>query len=104
MTDAQKRAMVKSIIGENPTDSEVDVYLNLSYDKIMSRLYPFGAPDEAVVPLRYDILHCELASRMWLRKGGEGEMTHSENGVSRTYHSVDDKDILERIVPYAKVM
>ena len=36
--------------------------------------------------------------------GAEGELSHSENGVSRTYTSANDypKDLLQQIVPLVK--
>ena len=41
---------------------------------------------------------------MIARRGGEGEISHSENGISRTYGSVDDEDILGRLTPYVGVI
>jgi hypothetical protein len=41
---------------------------------------------------------------MIARKGGEGEIAHSENGISRTYATVDDEDILRTLTPYVGVV
>ena len=55
------------------------------------------------MPSEYDVLQCQLAARYFLRRGGEGEVTHSENGINRTYGSVNDSDLLQEIVPFGKV-
>ena len=109
MTQEEMRTMLIAIIDETITDSLADVYLALSEDKILKRLYPFDEWDddgeliEHTIPAKWQTTQVELAARLYLRRGGEGETSHSENGVSRQYGTVDDSDILNRIVPYAKV-
>ena len=105
MTNAEKIAMVKTLIGESSlTDEEVSVYLQIAYSKMLERLYPYDTTKTGSdIPERYDTIQYELAVRLYLRKGGEGETSHEENGVNRTYGSVDDEDILSRLTPYAKV-
>lgn len=44
----------------------------------------------------------ELALYDWNHIGGEGEISHSENGISRTWH--DRKDILLKVTPFATVL
>ena len=105
MTDSEKIAMVQSLVDNDPdaTSDNVKVYLSLSKEKMLMRLYPFNDM-QTVLPEKYYITQCELAARLFLRKGGEGEISHNENGVSRAYGSVDDEDILSRLTPYAGVM
>ena len=106
MTDAEKKAMVKALAENDAaaTDDVVTVYLTLASNKMLERLYPFdtskGASD---IPGRYDVIQCELAARLFLRRGSEGEISHSETNVSRSYSSVDDADILDRLTPFVKV-
>lgn len=106
MTLAEKIAMVK-VLCENDTaatDSVVTSYLSLACSKMLERLYPYDTSKaESDLPTRYGMLQCELASRLFLRRGGEGETSHEENGVNRTYGDVADEDILSRLTPYAKV-
>ena len=107
MTTAEKIELVKGLIdddGEELTDSVVGHYLDLAEQKILDRLYPFGMSENHTLPIRYDRLHCELCVRMYLRRGGEGEDSHEENGVNRTWASVDDEDILSRLTPFVGVM
>lgn len=106
MTIEQKTAMVQTMVENDSTATEevVEVYLRLACAKMLERLYPFDTDKSEIdIPGRYDTLQCELAARLFLRKGGEGEKSHEENGVNRTYGSVDDEDILSRLTPYVKV-
>lgn len=104
MTEAQKVQMVEQLITDVAvTTAMIQTYLALAADRIMSRVWPFGgAPPD--MPAQYDLIQVQLAVRMVARRGGEGEISHSENGVSRTYGSVDDEDILGQLVPYAGVV
>ena len=106
MTDSEKIATVKVLVENDPeaTDDVVPVYLNLARNAMLERLFPFDKDkDETDIPSRYDTIECELAARYFLRRGGQGEINHEENGVNRTYGSVDDSDILQRLTPFAKV-
>ena len=106
MTDSEKIATVKVLVENDPeaTDTVVPVYLNLARNAMLERLFPYDSDkDETDIPARYDMTQCELAARYFLRRGGQGEINHEENGVNRTYGSVDDADILQRLTPFAKV-
>lgn len=106
MTRAEKIAMVKTLVESDPgaTDEVVGVYLNLALNAMLERLYPYDSDkDSGDVPVRYDTLQCELAARYYLRRGGQGEINHEENGVNRQYGTVDDEDVLKRLTPFAKV-
>ena len=106
MTQAEKIAMVKNLVENDAeaTDAVVAVYLNSALYAMLERLYPFDASKTATdVPERYDMIQCELAARYFLRRGGQGELNHEENGINRQWESVDDADILNRLTPFAKV-
>ena len=106
MTDAQKIAMVQTLVQNDggATDAIVGVYLQLACNKMLERLFPYDTTKTVSdIPERYETIQCELAARLYLRRGGEGETSHEENGVNRTYGSVDDEDILSRLTPFAKV-
>lgn len=104
MTETEKVSTVKTILGECDEDLEnvIPVYLRMAESAIQSRLYPFDS-DLSYIPSRYDMTQCELAVRYINRRGAEGESAHNENSINRTYGSVDDSDILNRIVPFARV-
>lgn len=106
MTDSQKIVFTQTLIGEDAdaTDELIAVYLSEAEAAILRRLYRVygNVPDAAAVPPMYDILSCKLAARYFFRRGGEGEIEHSENGVSRSYGSVNDEDLLMEVMPYAR--
>lgn len=106
MTQAEKIIMVQTLV-ENDADATTDVvpvYLTLALNTMLERLYPFdSSKDSGDVPIRYDTIQCELAARYFLRRGGQGEINHEENGVNRSYSSVDDEDILRRLTPFVKL-
>lgn len=104
MPEAEKIALVQSLIDDVAvTEGQISAYLSLAQRRILQALYPFGNGTETLPPA-YDLIQCELAVRMIARRGGEGELSHSENSISRTWGSVDDADILNRIVPCAGVL
>ncbi|MBS6475119.1 MAG: DNA-packaging protein [Clostridiales bacterium] len=104
MLESEKIKLCRNLINDvSVTDAQISTYLSVSQSRIIRRLYPFE-PELPELPSIYDMMQCELAVRMIARRGGEGEIGHSENGVSRSYASVDDEDILSRITPYIKVM
>lgn len=89
---------------ENTTQQKMMFYLEDAGDAIIRRLDPLGVVGVTEVPDRYAMLQAKLAARYSFRAGGEGEMAHNENGVNRSYGSVNDEDLLREIMPYAKVM
>lgn len=105
MTDAEKITLTQTFINDaNATDSLVGAYLEEAKSAILRRRYPFGIPEGADVEGIYEMLQVKLATRYYLRRGGEGEISHSENGISRTYGSVNDEDLLMEVTPFAKVI
>ena len=104
MDEQTKVTTVQTLLGNDPTaTSEVcSVYLSLAGDKILRRLYPFDSTKTAI-PNEYAMTQCELAVRLFLKRGAEGERVHNENGINRTYGSVGDEDILSRVTPFAKL-
>lgn len=105
MTTEEKVTMAQTLIGDDSATTElVTVYLEDAKSAILRRRYPFGIPETVteVGPL-YEMLQVKLAVRYFLRRGGEGEGSHNENGINRTYGSVNDEDLLMEVVQVAKV-
>ena len=106
MLDSEKITMVRTLVenDSHATDEIIAVYLNLACNAMIERLYPFDAEKTALdIPSRYDMIQCELAARYYLRRGTQGEISHEEVSVNRSYSSPDDADILQRLTPFAKV-
>lgn len=85
------------------SDAMIAAYLDDAADAILLRRYPFGVPDGTVLPREYERLQCRLAARYILRRGAEGEDGHNEDGVNRSYGSVNDEDLLAEVIQIAKV-
>lgn len=104
MSDVEKIALCRDLIEDvHVTDEQIATYLSVAASRILNAVYPFGSAPDALPDL-YSRIQCELAVRMIARRGGEGEISHSENGISRTYGSVDDIDILSRLTPHVGVL
>lgn len=109
MTKAEKVSYMRAIGNmadtQRFTDTVLSAFLDLAADVIFERMYPFGVPDDAEVPERYDRRQCTIAVYLYNRQGSEGETYHSENGINRTYASADvPNDMLKGIVPIGKVL
>lgn len=102
MTNDEKLVILKRITGE--TDDEVlSTYLSLAAGVVLTHAYPYGGVEE--VPVQYDNVQIEIAAYMLNKRGAEGETSHSENGVSRSYEDGDiPPTLLRRIVPTAGVL
>lgn len=70
---------------------------------IQSRRFPFGDwPSE--LEDRYIDLQFRIALDMYEKLGAEGQLRHSENGISREYESSwVSRQLLEEVVPWAGV-
>ena len=105
MSDTEKVARVKSLVGNDAsaTTEVCTVLLDQAADAILEVMYPLV--DDAIastVPAKYSSLQCELAARYFARMGANGEVTHDENGIKRSWHSPDDADLLRKVTPKAK--
>ena len=108
MTEAEKLVYLKTLIGtvegDGDTDEVLSVYLTVAGRKIIAKAYPY---DDTVteVPERYDTLQCEIAAYLLNKRGAEGQVTHSENGIQRQYENADvPTTLLSSIVPYCGVI
>lgn len=102
MNEAEKLAMLKVLVdvAGDTQDSVLTVYLNLAGKKILNKAFPYD-PAQTEVPHRYDYLQCEIAAYLWNKRGAEGEIAHSENGISRSYENADvPASMLREVVPF----
>lgn len=103
MTDFEKIAMVKAMNDETD-DDVISAFLTIAGNKICRIAYPFD--DTAViVPTKYETLQVEAACYLLNKRGAEGQTSHSENGINRSYENADLPDSMIRaIVPMAGVV
>jgi hypothetical protein len=103
MTEAEKLTMLRVMVGQANEGEWVDdtllSYLKIAGNKILNRAYPY---DDTIteVPSRYGYLQCEIAAYLLNKRGAEGQLSHGENGISRTYESADvPESMLKEVIP-----
>ena len=103
MTNEEKALKLAVMIPEASVD-DLLTFLGISEAIVLNRRYPFGYPDGTTVEPRYEMLQLQIAVEIYNRQGAEGEQSHSENGISRSYENAYvSSSLLKRIVPYAGV-
>lgn len=102
MNFIEQLELLRLLLGEDaPEESVLIAYLAIAGDKVLRRVYPFGTA-ETRVPPRYEMNQIQIAAYLIGKRGAEGEISHSENGVSRSYEDADvPPSLLREIVPFA---
>lgn len=78
--------------------------LETAKNVILARRFPFGAQPTELEP-RYLDLQVRIALDIYNKQGAEGEKSHTENGVTRTYGAENvSTDLLGEIVPMCGVI
>lgn len=104
MTDVEKLTALKAVVGGSDTDEVLSTYLDLAGSKIIAKAYPYQN-DISEVPAQYAHLQVEIAAYMLNKRGAEGQTSHSENGVSRSYENGDvPPSMLKAVIPYCGVI
>lgn len=103
MTDNDKLVMLSKLVGEDEDVCSLSAYLQLAGDAIIQKAYPFAT--DKTVPDKYATLQVEIACYLYNKRGAEGETSHNENGINRTYESASVPDsMLKRVVPFCGVV
>ena len=105
MTEQEKLDLLKAMLGDS-TESNIvlSTYLKIAGDKIINKAYPYSN-NITEVPKRYDILQCEIAAYLINKRGAEGQTSHSENGISRSYENADiPASMLSSVTPHVGII
>ncbi len=103
MTQAELKARVSALTGETNEDILL-TFIQLAADKVIAKAYPFD-PTVTEVPDRYQGVQLEIAVYMLNKRGAEGETSHNENGVNRSYEAASVPDsMLKGVIPFGKVL
>ena len=109
MENTEKLKLLRTMVGqasdgENWTDEILLAYLDIAGREIIRRAYPFKE-NVIDVPDKYNTLQCEIALYLLNKRGAEGETSHSENGISRTYENADvPESLIGQVVPHCGVL
>ena len=99
MTDIDKIESMRVAIAPDTAEDEVLLSeIKAAESMILNKMYPFGYSEDKIVPVRYERLQIKLAVELFTQRGAEGQASHSENGTTRTWPSVNR--ILAQIAPH----
>lgn len=104
MNEEEKLIALRAMVGGSDTNEVLSTYLKLAGRKIIARAFPY---DNTVteVPVQYDTLQCEIAAYMLNKRGADGQTSHSENGISRSYENADiPASMLKVVTPHCGVI
>lgn len=90
-------------------DVQDDFLLTVALERaklgILELRYPLGYKENTDLEAQYKGLQIEWAIELITKMGAEGEVVHSEQGVSRSYECGDVSNSLKRrVVPMGKVV
>ena len=90
-------------ISDTSEDGLLLVLLNDSEQIVLRRLFPFGRPNYEALDNYTDKI-VDIAIYKYNRRGGEGEISRTENGISVSYESGGiPLSYLKDIIPFAGV-
>lgn len=108
MTEAEKLSAVKTLLKltDANLDAELLVYLTLAKSAILSWMYSGDTPDEVTdVPAKYETTQIMAVVAGINIQGAEGQESHSENGISRTWKHEDMVSYIRSyVIPFAGVL
>ena len=89
---------MKSLLGNvQESDEVLDFYLENAKDIICD------LRDSNEVEAKYLTVQVKMAIELYNKRGAEGEIAHSENGINRSYEKADISDsLMNQITPMVK--
>ena len=105
MADSCNLTKLRLMVGADASEDELLLmYLTDAGRAILNHLYPMDE-DVHTLPPRYASRMVEIAAYLYNKRGAEGEISHNENGISRTYENGSIPDsMLSDIIPYGSVV
>lgn len=101
---AQLERLKARLEGEDFSDALLSDLLESAKYIIFEYRFPFSDYPEQLEP-RYQNLQLQIAVELFGKMGADGQVSHSENGISRSWQSADvSYDLLSRITPISKVV
>lgn len=99
MSEAEKLEVMRKLIApDTETEELLSEIMREAEALILNKMHPFGYGIDTVIPDRYVRLQIQLAVEIYNKRGAEGQTTHSENGISRSWP--EKTRILSQIVPH----
>ncbi len=99
MTVTEMKAQL-ALITDERDDDILSAYLDIAGAKILERVYPYKHDEELSVPAKYQSTQLEIAVFLLNKRGAEGETSHGENGINRSYESASvPASMLKHVIP-----
>ena len=99
MTNEQKIEKLKVLISPDTASDILLSYLLEQAEGIcLNRRYPFGPPEGATLSPLQEQIQLRVAVELFAKMGAEGQLSHQENGVMRTYEAADVSPSLLRLI------
>ena len=108
MTEETLKAMIKTNIESSSdmmiSDDVVNTFFQLSKNAILLKRFPYLQDiSEKELPSIYDSLCVRLAVYMFNKQGAEGEISHTENGVSIKWENGDlPESMMSEVIPMSE--
>ena len=96
-----KLEKLKVLISPETASDDLLLYLlEQAEGIILNRRYPFGAPNGATLSVFHQQIQIRMAVELFSKMGAEGQTTHDENGIKRTWEAGDvSPSLLRQVVP-----
>lgn len=100
MSNTDKALKVAGMLKPEVVDSaSLLPYIELAGEIVLNKRFPFGYPEGTEVPKKYENIQCQVALQLWNMRGAEGQSSHSENGIDRSWVDLSDSPFLKLVVP-----
>ena len=105
LTQLAKLKIMLAPLDTDATDDLLNLLLDVAESAIQNKRYPYGVPtDSEGVPLeletRWYDLQLQIAIELYNKRGAEGEMSHSANGITRSYEAgAVSSSLLRKVTP-----
>jgi hypothetical protein len=107
MTDTEKLANIKTMIGISDTsqDALIGTYLSMAAQEIIQFKYSLvGADAVTEVDAEDEITQIFAVVAGYNMRGAENQTSHNENQIYRTFHYTDMMEYIHNhVIPYARV-
>lgn len=102
MTAQEKLDMIRNIMNFSSNDTSEDdrlnVYLSAAAKEIISWRFSYSGKAPKDVPEEYEMTQIMAVVAGYSQSGAEGQATHSENGITRTFNYPDMLNYIRRNV------
>lgn len=101
MDDYTKNVLITSMTGEENAEV-ISAYLDMAGEAILNYADPYRNGNSEAILERYSSLQVRAAAYYLNKRGAEGQITHSENGIQRQYEAAElPPSLLREITPIA---